>query len=423
MNKIPIVIGVTGHRDLRSEDIPELEKIIKNKIVKLKDTYSSSPFLMLSSLAEGADQLCAKIAIELGIELKCPLPRDLESFKEDFKGKALPEFEDYLSHATEYFVVPDSEPRDNLNSLKNSLRNDDFYREVRHFGYRQAGIYIASRSHVLLALHDGNPPIDEGVGTAEAIDFKINHNYNNIKGPYFKTSDEGVVMQIKTPREKNPNIDDPFKVNILPKKDIMDEILDKTNQFNKDVDKSPTPSSSRLFDEDIIAKSTDETKVIASLKAYSGKISRKYRDKHILALKIFSGAAFAILATFMIYDLLKSNLAIVIYTIIIILGLIYLYIDKGKVHRKYLEYRVLSECLRVQFYLTLLNIRYDVYEGLTWIQKNDTPWIAIGIKSILIGKEENQKIDPEDVKKEWIDGQLSYHQEKLEETEKQYKLD
>ena len=36
---IPIVVGVTGHRDLREEDIPELEKNVKAVFEKIRHKY------------------------------------------------------------------------------------------------------------------------------------------------------------------------------------------------------------------------------------------------------------------------------------------------------------------------------------------------------------------------------------------------
>ncbi|MDR3063089.1 MAG: hypothetical protein LBU40_02990 [Methanobrevibacter sp.] len=234
MNKIPIVIGVTGHRDLRIQDLYKLEEIVKNEILNLMKKYPNSPFLLLSSLAEGADQLCAKVALDLDIDVVAPLPRDLEDFKRDFKDEALEKFEKYIDDVREYFVVPDIESRNDLDSLKSTLNDDEIYRKTRHFGYRQAGIYIAKHSHILLALHDGSNPNQDGCGTAEAIDFKLNNIYNDFNIPYFKTSYDQII-EIRTPREKNPDIDSPFKVFKHPDQEYLDEILDKINEFNKNI--------------------------------------------------------------------------------------------------------------------------------------------------------------------------------------------
>ena len=83
---LPLVIGVTGHRDLRETDIPLLKKALDNIFERLEDEDAdphhlpewlrqlmlgrldkrtgATPMIVLSALAEGADQLVAQVAIE-----------------------------------------------------------------------------------------------------------------------------------------------------------------------------------------------------------------------------------------------------------------------------------------------------------------------------------------------------------------------
>ena len=61
--RVPIVIGAIGHRDIRPAD-GKLAAAVRNECRKLKRQYSSSPFIVLSALAEGADRLIARIAME-----------------------------------------------------------------------------------------------------------------------------------------------------------------------------------------------------------------------------------------------------------------------------------------------------------------------------------------------------------------------
>ena len=53
--RVPIVIGAIGHRDIRPAD-GKLAAAVRNECRKLKKQYSSSPFIVLSALAEGADR-------------------------------------------------------------------------------------------------------------------------------------------------------------------------------------------------------------------------------------------------------------------------------------------------------------------------------------------------------------------------------
>jgi hypothetical protein len=77
---IPIVVGVTGHRDLRPEDRPGLEEAVRSVFTILEREYPSSPLLLLSALAEGADRLAARVALDRGIPLFVPLPFDRSQY-------------------------------------------------------------------------------------------------------------------------------------------------------------------------------------------------------------------------------------------------------------------------------------------------------------------------------------------------------
>ena len=75
---LPFVIALGGHRDLRAEDVPGLEARVTDILTGLASRYPHTPLLLLSSLAEGADRLGARVAFRLGIGVVAvlPLPRD-----------------------------------------------------------------------------------------------------------------------------------------------------------------------------------------------------------------------------------------------------------------------------------------------------------------------------------------------------------
>jgi hypothetical protein len=52
--QIPLVIGVSGHGDLRQQDIAEIQRLLKNIFRELMRTCPHTPLLLLSPLAEGA---------------------------------------------------------------------------------------------------------------------------------------------------------------------------------------------------------------------------------------------------------------------------------------------------------------------------------------------------------------------------------
>jgi len=60
---LPLVIGVTGHRDLREEDRPILETLLRGIFADLKKQYPSLPLILLSPLAAGADYRPIKVPV------------------------------------------------------------------------------------------------------------------------------------------------------------------------------------------------------------------------------------------------------------------------------------------------------------------------------------------------------------------------
>ena len=60
---VPIVLGLVGHRDLRPGDRDVLKQRLNEIFRQFRDAYPHTPLVLLSALAEGADQLAAEAAL------------------------------------------------------------------------------------------------------------------------------------------------------------------------------------------------------------------------------------------------------------------------------------------------------------------------------------------------------------------------
>src|SRR6516225_11001210 len=93
-DRLPLVIGVTGHRDLREADVPRLETEVARVIAALRADYlqndAETPIIVLAALAEGADRLVARVALALGARLIAPLPMPPEEYRRDFEPGLAP---------------------------------------------------------------------------------------------------------------------------------------------------------------------------------------------------------------------------------------------------------------------------------------------------------------------------------------------
>ena len=77
---LPIVIGVVGHRDISPNDRETLKETLKAVFRQFQAAYRHTPLVVLSALAEGADQLAAWAALDAALSSArhCPFrPRSI----------------------------------------------------------------------------------------------------------------------------------------------------------------------------------------------------------------------------------------------------------------------------------------------------------------------------------------------------------
>ncbi|MFF8270019.1 hypothetical protein ACF059_21955 [Streptomyces sp. NPDC016562] len=135
-------IGVTGHRSIPDAVLGHVESGLRAVL----DGHEG-PLEAFSSLAEGADQMFAAIALECGADLTVVIPSgDYERSFED--AAALARYEQLRLRATQEVRM-------------------DFARSTDE-AYYAAGTYIADSCDRLVAVWDGQPARGHG-GTAEIV--------------------------------------------------------------------------------------------------------------------------------------------------------------------------------------------------------------------------------------------------------------
>jgi hypothetical protein len=218
---LPLVIGVTGHCDLREADIPLLRKEVEAVFDRLERDYANPhapagraqrpapgadkpaegmPMIVLSALAAGADQLVTEIALARGLRVIAPLPLPREQYRRDFewdpdRPDALMTFEAWMARPDIHKLFVGYE----RGSLPEDVR---LMGEKRNLQYRRAGAFIARHCDVLLALWDGNPEKQAGA-TAEVVAFRRHGFPLDVSGSARASIDApetGPVIHIVTPR-------------------------------------------------------------------------------------------------------------------------------------------------------------------------------------------------------------------------------
>jgi len=165
-----LIIGVTGHR-LHKLDInnKKLVEAVEGRLMELKHKYHDRKIIVMSPLAEGADRLVARMAMEkIDASLMVPLPLPFDLYQTDFSSDdSVKEFKELVGRAEYYFELPMKfGTRREL-----AVRDDESSNELRNQQYALAGAYIVERSNELIAIWDGNPEQGTG-GTAQIVGWR-----------------------------------------------------------------------------------------------------------------------------------------------------------------------------------------------------------------------------------------------------------
>ncbi|GCB53633.1 hypothetical protein rerp_00410 [Rhodococcus erythropolis] len=134
-------IGVTGHQLIPAEAIDFAVHGIRNLL-----TTASPPLIGISSLAAGADQIFANELIAAGGKLHVVVPA--AGYESTFSVEDKEHYRDLLASAADVTHLPFTEPDEQA--------------------YDAAGLWIAERCDLLIAVWDGEPARGLG-GTADAV--------------------------------------------------------------------------------------------------------------------------------------------------------------------------------------------------------------------------------------------------------------
>jgi len=441
---VPLVIGVTGHRDLVPAEIPVIRERVRAFLGGLRSQYPDRDLLLLSPLAEGADRLVCEVALELGLPVTVLLPMPRELYVDDFESaESRVEFDRLCALATDLFELPLT-PGNTPGFVEGQGPN-------RSRQYAQAGVFLSAHCHILLALWDGKPSSKVG-GTAQVVRF---HQDDVMPGfaPRVAASrltlvddESDLVYHVVCSRDRPggepaPGLtpldcawytrdpDEPRAPELPPRYRL---IFDRTAEFNADVRRYAGQIAAegwRLLPREPVAglppglRDIDELYVAADWLAghFQRRTLRTLRVTHLMILLI--GIAY------MTYSDMNSArlLLLVMVVLMTAAGAIGFLANRGAWHRKYLDYRTLAEGLRVQFYwaaagVTSGSVTKFAHDTFLQMQDPDLGWIRNVMRVAGTECDVSPNADPaglEFAEREWIgdrrDGQLGYFRRKTAE--------
>ena len=244
----PLAPDPRHHRPPRSgpEDGAALDARVRAIFEDLRKRYPDTPLVLLSPLAEGADRLAARVALDCGARLIVPLPMSQATYERDFQTpSSVVEFRELLCRADRSFELAwaglDAEGTSGVSGGD------------RDRAYALVGAYIAHHCQILIALWDGEDSDREG-GTAQVVRFK-REGIPDCYAIHVKRSAEpgaltcsliepaefGPVYHVVTPRVGNPNptrnISAPYRPLFLDK--LLSMLQSKSRTCNISAPYSP----------------------------------------------------------------------------------------------------------------------------------------------------------------------------------------
>jgi hypothetical protein len=454
--RLPLIIGVIGHRDLRDEDIGELERRVGDAFDRIASDYltadGATPIVVLSSLAEGADQLVARIALDRAAMLVAPLPMPIAEYRKDHQSGSIPDAEGEFDRLLARAIAAPEMPFVDGNTIE-TIRTDSARRALQ---YREAGLFIVRHCQILLSLWDGDESDVRTGGTAEIMRLQREGlplgSAESVRARIDGTEIRPLVT-IVTPRRKSP----PGSVAIASspwgraltegghptlslERDAkawraFETWIQLTTSFNADAKRVLSSNEGaakieqslvQLFDAPCAPNIAANARVYTStdaplwgaVYAVADTLAQEYQRRFTRVWAWLFTIAFLMVATlgFLTNGPSEKSYVLGLYQVLIMSSIgLYWYARCRRFQNKFLDYRALSEATRVAVFWKIARIDRSISEIYPICHSPELSWIKISLISLECfdsGKE--FALEPlEDMRYRicrslWVDGQLQY---------------
>ena len=462
-----LAIGVTGHRlesfapdalaatELRIGEVLDL-LVREARALAVRDAalFGEGPpaITLVSPLADGADQVAAKLALARGHRLQAILPFDRDIYRADFDASGAEEFDQSLARAACTLELPGS-------------RSDPAS------AYVQAGRATVAHCDVLIAVWDGLPARGRG-GTAEIVDLALARGSPIVHLPIdasvppsilWSAFDPAIVTRCRGVATRRPFNADQVKqfltMLLAPPKDRRER--DDLRSFLKERDRKIRPrieyplllalAGTRRFRRGDWQDAPSATNTRAEWARYrqacsgchgvsaeldlleqaygwsdrlAGHFAQTYRSGHVFNF-LFAAVAVLIALAGLFVPQAKIALATAEFVIILAIMLNTHFGVRWQWHQRWLDYRQLAERLRPMRSLKLLGIAAPDAPGSTTepVSRRWTDWYAAGIWRTMgcpSGRLDEQRAETlaEAIRSYEIEPQIAYNRASAEQVER-----
>jgi hypothetical protein len=157
----PFVLGVTGHRDLHPDALPQLRAALGQILRRLQERLPDSEVRVMAGMASGADLLVVETALAAGLGVDAILPMPLAEYEADFDPESFAVMRGLLAHwAVRRIELPVSAEVEEAAIAAGILPRD--------LNYVSLTDALRRSSNLLIALWDGESSVLPG-GTADTV--------------------------------------------------------------------------------------------------------------------------------------------------------------------------------------------------------------------------------------------------------------
>lgn len=409
---IPIHIGVSGHRDIPTEDLPLLKSKLYERFSRLKALHPNSTIKLLSGLAEGADRVAAYAALEAGLELVAVLPLPVAAYLEDFTSEeSRAEFQQLLAQAT---VLQ-------ANQQPPSVRDD---------GYVDLARFLVRHCQLIVALWDGvsEQPTPDGSmailpgGTADVV--RMSEQGIKVNDDVLLTAPEKTpVEHLWTRRRKHAQRGNPIvKLELVatwastrnqPSKpySVMQE-MDDFNRHAATELTDPQLAQSRLLSGSAPEPLKQNCSHLLDIYAAADALAIQRQQQRVKYIRRITLVALISIFCQQVYSgpdmrwfWLAGHIVLAIAA-----WIAFRLFFKGKMPREkqFIEWRVLAEGLRVQFFWCAAGLKYVASDYYRTNRLDEVNWITQSIRNVMMQTKLSPQSETLWVKQAWVAAQAKY---------------
>lgn len=403
---LPLVVGVTGHRDIDLDQTADPVTHVRAFFDSLRSAYPSTPIVLLSSLAEGADRIVARTALDCGAQLYVVLPMQTSLYEKDFQSaQSVDEFWKLMARSYDAGAIPMSEHPD-----ADDARSPGPARDLR---YAAAGAWVVSHSEILIALWDGFEDEMPG-GTSQIVRFALQGvppKYLGGAREALRSNETGAVYHVpvvrrsrglrpglsESPSWRYPETDASDAAAIRAARGAFRENLRSLERFNRDaaapwlVERSARSAASLLTaEQDAQLRTAGFLTYTRELFGQADALALYCRNwTHTATIAIFGavGIAAVLFAFYSNVFTRSPSLYFAFLGVVACAVAINLVIIRKGMQDRFQDYRALAEGLRVEFYWRLARIRESVYDHYFARQEGELDWIRNAMRAARFRRE------------------------------------